>query len=52
MPFFHATETARLAIEGKYVDILPHLSIVLAYSLVVYGIAIFVFRFKMSSDRA
>ena len=51
LPFFHAAETARLAIEGKYVDILPHLSIVLAYSLIVYGIAIFVFRYKMSSDR-
>jgi len=25
---------------------------VLAYSLIVYGIAIFVFRYKMSSDRA
>lgn len=48
LPFYHAAETARMAIDGKYTDLLPHLAIVLAYMLVIYVIAVVVFRHKMS----
>lgn len=52
LPFYHAAETARMAIRGDYSGILPHLAIVLAYTLVIYVLAVVVFRHKMSSDKA
>lgn len=52
LPFYHAAETARMAIAGRYDEILPHLAIVLAYTLVLYISAVLLFRHKMSSDKA
>lgn len=50
LPFYHAVETARLAIDGKYVDLLPHLLIVFAYTFIIYVLAVIVFRHKMIGD--
>lgn len=51
MPFYHAAETARMAIKGNYSGIFQHLAIVLAYTLVIYVFAVVVFNHKMSSDK-
>jgi ABC-2 type transport system permease protein len=52
LPFYHAAESARAAIQGDYASILPHLAIVLVYTLVIYTLAVIVFRQKMSGDKA
>jgi len=46
----HAVEAGRAAISGEYSAILPHLWWVIAYAVVVMGIAIIVFTRKMRSD--
>jgi ABC-2 type transport system permease protein len=52
LPFYHAAEAARKAIDGNYSEILPHLTVVLIYAIVIYALAVIVFRHKMSGDRA
>lgn len=52
LPFYHAAETARLAIQGNYSGLLPHLAIVFAYALVIYILAIVVFSRKMVGNKA
>jgi ABC-2 type transport system permease protein len=51
LPFYHAAETARMAIKGNYEGIFQHLAIVLSYTIVTYVLAIIVFRYKMSGDK-
>lgn len=51
LPFSHAVEAARAALDGRPQDILQHLWIVLAYALALFVIAVFVFARKMKSDR-
>jgi ABC-2 type transport system permease protein len=50
LPFAHAVDATRAAIAGDYATILPHLSWVGGYAAAVAGIAIVVFKRKMSSD--
>lgn len=50
LPFYHSVEAIKMAIEGNFLQVLPHLGIVLAYSLVIYIFAIFVFKRKMSGE--
>ena len=52
LPFYHSAELVRNASSGAYGNILPHLSVVLGYSVIIYVIAIVVFNRKMSSDKA
>ncbi|NLX75253.1 MAG: ABC transporter permease [Synergistaceae bacterium] len=52
LPFYHAAEMAQLAVAGEYAELLPHLAIVLSYSIVIYTIAVVAFRYKMSGDKA
>jgi ABC-2 type transport system permease protein len=52
LPFYHAAEAARNAIEGSYSEILPHLTVVLIYAIVIYVLAVIIFRYKMSGDKA
>jgi ABC-2 type transport system permease protein len=51
LPFYHAAEAARKAICGNYSEILPHLTVVLIYAIVIYVLAVIVFRYKMSGDK-
>lgn len=51
LPFYHAAQAAYQAVNGHYAEILPHLLIVFAYAIVFYGLAILVFKHKMSGDR-
>jgi ABC-2 type transport system permease protein len=52
LPFYHAAEAARKVIDGSYSEIPPHLTVVLIYALVIYVLAVIVFRYKMSGDKA
>ena len=51
LPFYHSVEAIKQALAGDYSAILPHVSIVLAYTIVIYLVAIFAFRRSMSGDK-
>ncbi len=51
LPFYHAAEMTRKALNGEYGEILPHLVIVLAYTIVIYMLAVIAFRQKMHGDK-
>lgn len=48
LPFAHAVDAARAALEGDFAAILPHLCWVLAYALAILAAACLLFRRKMS----
>ena len=50
LPFVHAVEASRAAIDGRYADISKPLIWVIIYALVIFTIAVVVFKRKMSSD--
>jgi ABC-2 type transport system permease protein len=50
LPFYHSIETVKMALTGDFMNIPPHLAVVLAYTFVVYLIAVLAFRQKMSGD--
>ena len=49
-PFYHSVEAAKAAISGNYGEILPHVLIVFGYAVVIYALAVIVFRHKMRGD--
>lgn len=51
IPFAHAVDAGRATLNGDYSSILPHLWWVIGYAVVIFVIAIIVFRNKMSSDK-
>lgn len=51
LPFFHSVEAIRVALNGNFNDILPHLAIVMGYTVVIFILAIFVFQRKMSGNK-
>ena len=51
LPFYHAVESGRAALNGNYSKIFPHLIWVIVYAVIVLGIAIIVFNKKMNSDK-
>lgn len=52
LPFYHAAQTAMATLKGDFLDIIPHLSIVVIYDILLFSIAIFIFTKKMKSDNA
>lgn len=52
LPFYHAAQAATAAINGSFSEIIPHISIVIAYVVVLFAIAIFIFTKKMKSDNS
>jgi len=51
LPFYHGAEAIRTVLNGNYSEVLPHLAVVLGYTVVIFIIAIIVFRQKMSGDK-
>jgi ABC-2 type transport system permease protein len=49
-PFFHGVKAARMAVAGEYSKIWPSLLIVLIWAVVIYALAILVFKKKMQSE--
>lgn len=52
LPFYHSVQTIRAVLGGNFGQMLPHLTVVLGYSVVIFIFAIIVFQRKMSSDKA
>lgn len=50
LPFIHAVNAARYALQGDYANIFPDLLWVIGYALAILCIAIYVFMKKMSTD--
>jgi len=51
LPFYHGAQATKDAISGRFNDILPNLAVVSIYAVVIYIVAIMVFRRKMSSGK-
>jgi ABC-2 type transport system permease protein len=49
LPFAHAVDSAKAALAGEYLSIFPHLLWVIGYMVIVFIIAVWVFRKKMKS---
>lgn len=52
LPFYHSVQTIRAVLGGNFNEMLPHLTIVLGYTVVIFILAIIVFHRKMSGDKA
>lgn len=52
LPFYHGVQSIQAALQGQYQNVLTHLSIVLAYTVVIFGLAVVIFRHKMTSDKS
>ena len=52
LPFYHAAEAAKAALNGQMSALFPHLAVVLGYSLAIYLAAVFAFNQKMRGDKA
>jgi ABC-2 type transport system permease protein len=50
LPFYHGVAAARLALSGKYSELLKPLMIIVVYAVVIYVLAVLIFRRKMQSD--
>lgn len=51
LPFYHIVESIKMALQGNFIEMLTSLGIVMAYAIVIYVIAIFVFRSKMRGNK-
>ena len=47
LPFYHAVEMSRAAMDGQYLEMLPHIWWVFGYGIVISIGAVYVFRKKM-----
>lgn len=52
LPFYHSVQATRTVLGGNFEEALPHLTIVLGYSVVIFALAVIVFQRKMSGDKA
>ncbi|WP_455716117.1 ABC transporter permease [Anaerosporobacter sp.] len=50
LPFYHGVTAARLAISGDYNELLKPLMIIIVYAVVIYILAVLIFKRKMQSD--
>ena len=51
LPFYHSVETIRMSLTGDFNQLLPHLLIVTAYTVVVFALAIITFTQKMNGEK-
>ncbi|MBM6968127.1 ABC transporter permease [Pseudoramibacter alactolyticus] len=48
LPFYHGVEAIRAALSGSAGQMLPHLAVVMGYAVVIFALAMIVFKRKMS----
>ncbi|MGP1432441.1 MAG: ABC transporter permease [Treponema sp.] len=49
LPFYHSTAAIRISLSGNFSQILPHLVVVIGYTIVIFMLAIIAFNRKMNS---
>ena len=52
LPFYHSVKAIQAVLHGNFGELLPHLTIVLGYSIVIFALAVIVFQRKMSGGKA
>lgn len=52
LPFYHSVEAIQATLSGNFNDILPHLTIVMGYTVVIFALAVIVFQRKMNGEKA
>ena len=52
LPFYHSTETIRISLGGNFSRMLPHLIVVIGYTIVIFTLAIITFNRKMNGEKA
>ena len=52
LPFYHSTEAIRISLGGNFAQILPHLIVVIGYTIVIFTLAIITFNRKMNGEKA
>lgn len=50
LPFYHGVTAARMAISGNYSELLKPLLVIVTYAVVIYLLAVLIFKRKMQSD--
>lgn len=50
LPFYHGVTAARMAISGNYSELLKPLLVIVAYAVIIYLLAVLIFKRKMQSD--
>ncbi len=51
LPFYHSVQAVKATLRGDFAETMPHFSIVLGYTVVVFIIAIIAFQRKMNGDK-
>lgn len=51
LPFYHSVQAIQAALSGRFEDIFTHLAVVMGYAVVIFVLAVVVFRRKMSGDK-
>ena len=52
LPFYHSTEAIRISLGGNFNRMLPHLIVVIGYTIVIFTLAIITFNRKMNGEKA
>ena len=52
LPFYHSTEAIRISLGGNFSRMLPHLIVVIGYTIVIFTLAIIAFNRKMNGEKA
>ena len=52
LPFYHSTEAIRISLSGNFSRMLPHLIVVIGYTIVIFTLAIITFNRKMNGEKA
>jgi ABC-2 type transport system permease protein len=50
LPFYHSVEAIKATLSGNFSQILPHLTNVMGYTIVIFALAIIAFEHKMNGE--
>ncbi|MDQ0222368.1 ABC transporter permease [Streptococcus moroccensis] len=52
LPVYHSVEAIRISLSGNFNNLLPHLLVVIGYTIVIFIFAIIIFNRKMNGEKA
>ncbi|MGP1505839.1 MAG: ABC transporter permease [Eggerthia catenaformis] len=52
LPFYYSVEAIRISLSGNFNNLLPHLLVVIGYTIVIFIFAIIIFNRKMNGEKA
>lgn len=51
LPFYHSVQAIKATLSGDFAELMPHFGIVLAYTVVVFVLAVIAFQRKMNGNK-